>query len=416
MTRAEEIIRQRIRDRGRITFAEFMELALYGPGGYYTSRTPIGRRGDYYTSPSAHPMFGALLALQLEQLWRLLDAPSRFVVVEPGAGDGRLALDVLAYARRLDAAFARALEYVAVDRFPRPGPGGPAANFSGGPGGPAARISWLRGECTPLRELTGCVLSNELVDSMPVHRVAMTGGRLRELYVTLADGSLAEEAGEPSTPEIAEMLGSQGVRLEEGWQAEVGLGARRWMEGVAASLRRGYVLTIDYGDPAERLYTEARKAGTVMSYYQHTPQADVLARVGLQDMTAHVNFTTLVQAGRKRGLEPVALMDQGSFLRNLGAGLFIDRQRREPLPQAETQANLMAMRDLVKPGGLGAFRVLLQAKDAPVAGLACVDESPSDQEAWRRRLESLPVPMLTPEHLDLLAARYPHQAGTQERW
>ena len=408
MTRAEEIIRRRIRDRGRITFAEFMELALYGPGGYYTSRTPIGRKGDYYTSPLVHPLFGALLALQLEQLWRLLDAPSRFVVVEPGAGDGRLALDVLAYARRLDAAFACALEYVAIDR-----PGGPAAGFLGGPG---SGVSWLRGECTPLRDLTGCVLSNELVDSLPVHRVAMTGGRLRELYVTLADGSLAEEAGEPSTPEIAELLGSQGVRLEEGWQAEVGLGARRWMEGVAASLRRGYVLTIDYGDPAEGLYTEARKAGTVMSYYQHTPQADVLARVGLQDMTAHVNFTMLVQAGRKRGLEPVALMDQRSFLRNLGAGLFIDRLRREPLPQAETQANLMAMRDLVKPGGLGAFRVLLQAKDAPVAGLACVDESPSEEEAWRRRLESLPVPMLTPEHLDLLAARYPHQAGTPERW
>ncbi|MCH8284292.1 MAG: SAM-dependent methyltransferase, partial [Chloroflexi bacterium] len=186
MTRAEEIIRRRIRDRGRITFAEFMELALYGPGGYYTSRTPIGRKGDYYTSPLVHPLFGALLALQLEQLWRLLDAPSRFVVVEPGAGDGRLALDVITYARRLDAAFVRALEYVAVDRFPRP-PGGPAANFLGGP---ASGVSWLRCDRAPLRDLTGCVLSNELVDSLPVHRVAMTGGRLRELYVTLADGSL----------------------------------------------------------------------------------------------------------------------------------------------------------------------------------------------------------------------------------
>ncbi|MEE9284475.1 MAG: SAM-dependent methyltransferase [Dehalococcoidia bacterium] len=402
MTRAEQTIRRRIRDHGRITFAEFMDLALYGPGGYYAWRGPGGRQGDYYTSPLAHPLFGALLALQLEQLWRLLDAPARFLVAEPGAGDGRLAHDILAYARRLDGAFARALTYVAVDRFPR------------GAGDATPGLTWLRGDRLPVRDLTGCVLSNELVDSLPVHRVVKVEGRLKELYVTIKDGALVQEAGELSTAEIANLLESQEVRLADGWQAEVGLAAARWMADVAGSLRRGYVLTIDYGDPAERLYTEARRAGTLMGYFEHTPQPDPLIRIGRQDMTAHVNFTTLVEAGRRHGLDPVVLMDQRAFLRNLGAEHFIGRVGSEALPQRERQANLMAMRDLIKPEGLGAYRVLVQAKDAPGAGMACKEESEASQEAWRQRLQGLAAPLLTPEHLDLLAARYPHQAGVGE--
>jgi SAM-dependent MidA family methyltransferase len=403
MTKAERLVRARIREAGRITFAEFMELALYDPGGYYGSGRRPAHLGDYYTNPEAHPLFGALLALQVEQCWRLLGSPPRFVVAEPGAGDGTLARDILAYAQRLDPAFASALTYVAIDRaIPPAAPAMPGAQ-------------WLRSERFPLRDVTGCVISNELVDALPVHRVVMQGGRLCERYVALDGGLLAGEAREPSTPELAEMLARQGVRLEEGWEAEVGLAAARWMESVAQGVRRGYVITIDYGDLAERLHTPARKGGTLAAYFQHTPQSDPYARVGRQDLTAHANFTTLVDAGRRHGLEPVALVDQRSFLSALGAGHCIDALRGLGLSQRDYDANRMAMRDLLKPNGLGAFRVLVQAKRAPATGLAGLaggdGETPA---AWRERLGRLPVPLLTPAHLDLVAARYPHLAGTWE--
>ena len=402
MSIAEEVLRRRIREKGRITFAEFMEVALYGPGGYYTQGEPVGRRGDFYTSPSAHPAFGALIALQLEQMWRLLGAPERFHVVEPGAGDGLLARDILTFARRLEPGFAGALHYIALDRRPLS-----PADIPGG-------LAWIRSVDIPLRHIVGCVLSNELVDSLPVHRVAMQRGELREVYVTLDGDRLVEVLAEPSIPRIAAQLTSEGVRLEEGWQGEVSLAAASWMEEVARSLSRGYVMTIDYGDPAERLYSPERRQGTVMSYCRHTPQSDPYARVGRQDITAHANFTTLARAGARGGLGPVALLTQREFLRNLGMELFIEALSRQPRGQREHQANLMAMRELVKPEGLGGFRVLVQGKKAPESGLACLEQDASFRDTLSRRLVTLPVPLLGQSHLDLMAARYPHLAADWE--
>ena len=397
---AEDLVRQRIRQAGRITFAEYMELALYrSPGGYYTQGEAQGGR-DYYTSPSAHPLFGALIALQLEQMWRLLGTPDPFWAVEPGAGNGTLARDLLAFSQRLDPAFAAALRYVAIDRRE-------AAPVAGPP-----ELTWVRSCGMPLRGIVGCVLSNELVDALPVHRVSMRGGKLRELYVKLDGDRLVETLGEPSTPELAASLAQENAHLDEGTEAEVSLAAATWMEEVARGLSRGYVLTIDYGDLAERLYENPeRSRGTVMSYYRHAPQDDPYARVGRQDITSHANFTTLARTGAPAGLQPLGLVTQRRFLQNLGSDLFIEAVRRQELGQQERQANLMAMRDLLKPEGLGGFRVLLQAKEAPRAGLAGLGQDESFSQRLRSRLESLPAPLLAGSHLDLMAARYPHLAG-----
>ena len=150
--RAEGCVRAAIEAKGRITFAEFMELALYGPGGYYVvggEAARIGAAGDFFTSPHAHPAFGALIALQLEQMWRLLGRPERFDVVEAGAGGGRLAGDMAAFASALDVAFAAAIAYQEVE--------GRRSALSSG--------------------VVGCLLSNELFDAFPVHRVRMVGRR-----------------------------------------------------------------------------------------------------------------------------------------------------------------------------------------------------------------------------------------------
>ena len=400
MTSPEESIRQRIRDSGPITFAEFMEMALYGPGGYYAQGEPVGGRGaDYYTSPAAHPLFGALLALQLEQMWRLLGAPDDFAVVEPGAGDGRLAHDILAFAALLAPDFAAAVAYTAVDRSPRPA------------GAASSPVRWRTGPEPGPERMTGCVVSNELFDAFPVHRLKRVDGRLREAYVDLADGRLVELLAEPSTPRLAALLEAEGVVLGDCWRAEVSLAAADWMEAMASRLTRGYVVTVDYGDLAEELYSERRRRGTLMSYHEHTPQEEPLERVGRQDITAHVDFTALIEGGKRGGLQPVVLMTQAELLRNLGAGLFTEALAALHLPQPQYQANALAMRALLRPEGLGGFRVLVQAKGAPAAGLACLRRDEGYLESLRRRLPQLKPPLLGEGHVDLMAARFPHLAG-----
>ena len=375
LTTPEARIHARIAEAGTITFAEFMELALYGPGGYYTRPGRIGGRGDYFTSPHAHPIFGALIALQLEQCWELLGSPSLFTVCEPGAGDGRLAQDVQAYAQNLDAAFAQALACRPYDRAQ---------------GGPALGDPFV-----------GAVLSNELVDALPVHRVLVEEGRLREIYVAHQDGKLVEALGGPSTPAIEAQLASEGVSLVEGWTAEVPLAAAAWMRGVAARLDRGFVFTIDYGDLAQDLYVERRRRGTLTSYYRHAQTSDPYHRVGSQDLTSHANFTTLIQAGEAEGLRPVVLFTQREFLTSLGAGEMIQALSQHALPPDQRQANLRAVQRLLDPQGLGNFRVLVQAKDAPGKELACLRAGNAYLERLRSRLaEGLPLPLLDEQRLD----------------
>ena len=189
-------IQNLIHEKGRITFADFMEAALYHPdGGYYTSaENRVGR--DFYTAPAAHPAFGALLSVQLEQLWRAMGAPSPFYVIEVGAGTGVLARDILAYSAQLSEEFRRALEYVAVDYQQPEDPGG---------------AQWVKAGGLPLSDVEGCVLSNELLDALPVHRFEVRGGRVLEVYVTLQDGELVETLDEPSTPEIERRLAGPGI-------------------------------------------------------------------------------------------------------------------------------------------------------------------------------------------------------------
>ncbi|MSQ25742.1 MAG: SAM-dependent methyltransferase [Dehalococcoidia bacterium] len=394
---AERAVRDRIRASGPITFAEFMTLALYGDGGYYRSPAPIGEAGDYYTSPVAHPLFGTLLALQLEQMWRLLGAPPRFDVLEPGAGDARLARDILAYAPYLDPAFAAALHYTCLDPCPR----------DSGP--PLPNLSWASD--IPHAPVTGCIVSNEFFDALPVHRVAVAGGALQEIYVTLDGDRLAESLGDPSTPALAERLAAEGIRLQEGWRAEICLAASHAMQRLARALHRGYILTIDYGDMAEALYAAARRHGTLACAFRHASQQDALARVGRQDITAHADFTALIAAARDAGAPPVVLFTQGEFLRNLGAQHFLDALSAQRLPALDLQANRFAIRDLLRGDGLGNFRVLVQAKDAPARELACLGNDPEWLDALRRRLPAFPLPLLTPRHMCLLEGRYPHLAA-----
>ena len=398
---AEAEIRQRITAYGRITFAEFMEVALYHPGGgYYTSGDRVGASGDYYTSPSVHPAFGALLAVQLFQMWQLLGKPAPFALAEAGAGNGLLGRDILATATNLPATFRESLHYVCIDRR---NTRGLESELNG-----ASRIC---ADGVPLRSLVGCVLSNELLDAMPVHQVTCEGGELKELYVVSRDGELAVQADAPSTPLLAQRLGSLGARLHEGQVAEVNLALDGWIEGVAGSLGRGFVLAIDYGRLAEDLYSPTERfRGTLTTYRNHLQTDRPLERIGQQDMSAQVDFTTAARAGKDAGLDVLGYASQAEFLHNLGIARLMGRLA---VDRGRHQSSGMGMRELVKPQGLGAFRVMALGKS--VGGPGLWGFLPDAEAA--ELVDQMPLPTPTNEHVNLLAGRYPwHQAEFDVPW
>ena len=394
---ADAEIRRRITEHGPITFAEFMEVALYHPGeGYYTSGERVGATGDFYTSPSVHPAFGALLAVQLFQMWEILGHPSPFTVAESGAGNGLLCRDIVAAASGLPNGFGRSLRYVCLDLRSETG------CECGLPD-----VSRLAATGLPLRGLVGCVLSNELLDAMPVHQVTVEQGRLQEIYVVQDGEKLTTQAGAPSTPLLAQRLDGLGVKLAEGQTAEVNLALGGWVAAAAQALERGFVLTVDYGRPAEELYSPTdRFRGTLTTFHHHLQTDRPLEQIGQQDMSAQVDFTSLARVGQQAGLDFLGYDSQGSFLHHLGLGQL---QRRPSIgPPRRAQSARVGMRELAKPGGLGDFKVMAQGKGVGTPELWGLH--PSVQAATLA--EGMPSPLPSPEHIDLLAGRY--QSGGTE--
>ena len=353
-------VRRRIEAEGRITFRDFMALCLYHPqhGYYFSRRQAMGRAADYLTSPEVHPFFGAVVARQLSEMWEVMDRPSPFDVLEMGPGSGLLARDILLATRRRDPRFSAALRYHLLERSPRQAER--QRDTLDGLDLPVGKVDWLSEEPSPA-SVRGCVLSNELLDSFPVHRVVFQDGRLREVYVSWREGAFVEELDDLSTPELAPYFQRLGLLPGEGCRAEVNLEALQWIKGVATALDRGFVLTFDYGHEAPDLYAPWRRDGTLLSFYRHNPSNDPYRRLGRQDMTAHVDFTSLIDEGRRQGLEPLGLTTQARFLSALGIYEAL-RQREGDTDLEEHFARRRAVHELTDPVGLGRVRVLVQAK------------------------------------------------------
>ena len=389
---AEAEIRRRISARGAITFAEFMEVALYHPdGGYYTSDERVGAAGDFYTSPAVHPAFGALLAVQLFQMWELLGQPAPFTVVEAGAGNGILCRDVATAAAGLPGEFGRSLRYICIDR-----------RVSEGHERGLHCASRIASERIPIRGLVGCVLSNELLDAMPVHQVAVEEGRLREIHVAMDGGDLVTQTGEPSTPLLADRVGELETNLAEGQTAEINLALDGWIGEVSRTLERGFVLTVDYGRTAEELYSPSERFhGTLTTFHDHIQTDRPLERIGRQDISAQVDFTALARTGARVGLDLLGFVTQAEFLRNLGLNQLL--QRTSNGSPRSVQSSRMGIRELAKPGGLGEFKVMALARNVGQPRMWGYHRS-GEPEALADRL---PTPMPTADHIDLLSGRYP---------
>jgi SAM-dependent MidA family methyltransferase len=325
-------LRARIRNEGPLSFRDFMEEALYHPEfGYYNStRNPIGRQGDFYTSSDLDPIFGKLLARKFAQMASALGvSPEAFTIVELGAGRGLLARQILEHHH---------FPYRILERSApmRERQRGSLQGFD---------VEWL--EDLPAG-ITGCVFSNEFFDALPVRRVICRNGALREIHVTSEFSEVEGDLQEPLD-----------ITLSEGQLADINTDARQWIKRVGASLDRGYHLAIDYGYQDREFY--ARPRGTLMCYWRHQAVEDPYLRIGEQDITAHVNFSDLIREGAAVGLTTEEFKTQMDFLVQLG--VLKELEALMPADTAEAIQRVMAVKKLVLPGGMGErFKVLVQRK------------------------------------------------------
>lgn len=368
----EHEIRDLIRKRGQITFAEFMQACLYSPkGGFYSDRS--NRINEHFgTSPASHPAFGALIARQLEQMWRLLGEPTVFHLVEVGSGDGGLAQAIVNACRLSFPQFARSLYYVAVDYQPPiyQSPGH-ALNrtdendgaFPSNVQATSTEVHWVRADgLSSFRNVAGCILCNELLDNFPFHRFVIQEGNIKEVFLMLSGDNLVEVFDDPSSPAIEERLKGLRVSLTEGYRGEVCIALDDWAAQLSRALERGFVLTIDYGELAEDLYSPGNAQGTMVCYRQHKATNDPYRHFGLQDITCHVDFTSLIQLGEQYGLSTVGLTRQSGFLQNLGFSALLEGLRGQSISAARAEFESMALMTLVEPEEYGDFKVLAQAK------------------------------------------------------
>ncbi len=339
-----DVLLERIRGEGPLTFAAFMDACLYHPEhGYYARGRSAEGVGDYFTSPDVGPLFAGLLLHQFREMWEALGRPQAFDLVECGAGRGRLARQLLAAASERGGDIIQALRLTLVEASRQ-------LRDEAETVGSSARIA-----CELLGgPIVGCIFSNELLDALPVHRVVQRNAGLREIFVSAAGDELREVEGPLSSPAIAGYLEQYGAPLLPDQFAEVNLAALKWLEEAAAVLERGFLVTIDYGHRARELYGRAHMRGTLLSYREHRAEEDWLAAPGEQDLTAHVNFTALEERGRELGLEPLGYTPQSNFLLSLARASGIEHM------DAATRRQLI---QLIHPEGMGeAFKVLVQAK------------------------------------------------------
>ena len=371
-TPLNEIITARIAEQGPITFADFMEVCLYEPNlGYYTSPgRKVGAEGDFYTSITVHAAFGRVIAREIAQMWRSMGAPAGFSLVECGAGHGRLACDIMDYLAQREPEMYRHLTLTLVEREPslKEAQAELLADHR-------ERLSWLAPEEFGSGAFTfsGCLYSNELIDALPVHRVMMTADDLQEVYVTIRDGELAEQMGPLSTPAIADYLARINIELYPGQQAEVNLAGQEWLTTAARALQHGFVLTVDYGYPAAELFAPQRNRGTLLCYHRHQVEGNPYIRLGQQDITAHVDFTSLMKRGEELDLQPVWFGEQYRFL--LSAGIIDEMEdiERSDISEEEKLRLRLTLKKLIMPeGGMGdTFRVLIQSKGVDSPRLLC---------------------------------------------
>jgi SAM-dependent MidA family methyltransferase len=351
-SRLLEELRRLILDAGAISFARFMELALYHPRwGYYSrAEDPVGRseQGDYYTSPARHSAFGSLIGRQVAQCLEIVGGSER-EWVELGPGGGQMAASLLEELRRRGLGPAAGVRFTLVESNPQRR----AAQenllrerklLEG--------VRWLTpGEWEQSRQaLRGCLVANEVLDALPVHRLIFRDGRFQEIKVGW-DGGLVEVVEPLCEEALMERALADCPEPREGQELEVGIEAERMVRALGSRLERGYAIFLDYGYLTGERFSAWHQRGTLLAYHRHLASERYLERVGCQDLTAHVNFTALLEAAQQAGLSARGPVPQGRLLLALGALDWLAKSGEDS--SFEDYRSRKAVQDLFLPGGMG---------------------------------------------------------------
>ena len=322
-----DFVRRTIRETGPVSFEWFMEQALYHPElGYYSSgRCTLGRRGDYFTNVSVGPLFGRLLAAQFVEMWESLGRPNDFVIVEQGAHHGDFARDVLEAVRERAPDFFSTLRYWIIEPFPilRERQREALHDFS-------EKLTWEK-SLIDLEPFCGVHFSNELLDAMPVRLVsrvdpdatrgdAATADWEERCVVELGDG-FGFVTAPIKDAELRRHLDTIGKHLSGPYDTEVNLAVLKWIESLAQKLTRGYLLAVDYGYSRDDFYAPERRSGTLQCYAHHRVVHSPFTDIGDVDITAHVDWTSVVERGGCCGLSLNGFTDQHHFVTGLISSL-----------------------------------------------------------------------------------------------
>jgi len=372
-----EALQARIQDElqaagGWLSFERFMELALYAPGlGYYSAGSvKLGPAGDFVTAPEISDLFSACVARQCEQILRL----SGGEILEFGAGTGRMACTILQCLREKHGVLPERYNILEVSADLSSRQRECVAQL---PPELRKRVSWLTE--LPHHPWRGIVLANEVLDALPCSRFAVVAGTAQELGVVSEGGHFAWRAATAEFAPAAGLLEEQRerhIRLPDGYVSELCRNLTPWMSAVAAHLEQGALLLFDYGLPRAQYYHPQRVTGTLQCHFRQRAHADPFLNVGLQDITAWVDFTRVAEAAVAAELDVAGFATQAAFL--LGTGITELAAAPHDLVAQARQAS--EMRRLLLPGEMGeAFKVmaLTRGLEEPLQGFVHQDLRPS---------------------------------------
>ncbi len=359
------IIKNIIEIQGSISFAQYMELALYHPvyGYYMSNRDKIGIKGDFYTSPQVSRLFGTILADQIYQMWLVSGSPKRWIILEEGAGNGRLARDIIDHCGDVYPHMLEQLEYVILDKSPFM-IGLQEEILADLTKGPGDGVRWIR-SLTDLKDesIVGCILSNELFDSFPVHRIKKSAGAIQEIFVSIKEDLFCETLYGIDSKELQEYIKECNLNLEEDQTTEVNLAMKTHLTGIARVLKKGFHIAIDYGGSASDLLSPARNEGTLRCFSRHKISSNPFETPGYSDITANVNFTDFFRWGDAAGLKRLGYSSQKDFLFNLGILSYLEEMQKTGCSDEQLLKETLAVKNLIMPESMGnVFKVAVQYK------------------------------------------------------
>ena len=353
----------RIEEHGPVTFKWFMEQCLYHPEhGYYIAHSDrIGFRGDFFTNVSVGKFFGQVMARQFDEIWKSMGKPPQFSIVEQGAHNGQFANDVLSWIKQYSPALYEILTYWIIEELPslRKLQQDHLAHWG------SKKIEWLQ-QISELDDgtLFGVLFCNELLDSFPVHMITYRLGQWEENYVDFNGKRFMLGCGEPSISDLRIFIQSLPESFYDSYTTEVNIRALRWIEDVARILKRGYILVCDYGYPRSQYLRPERNQGTLSCYRDHRRVNNCFEHIGNCDMTAHVEFTSLVAHALKFGLSLEGFTDQYHFMVGVGKEEFAYLQKHLKDLSPDTRHDLACFKTLMHPNLMGSdFKFLALQKE-----------------------------------------------------